>query len=52
MTANRIKIVKDDTNKYLNIPVNMQWDFMGRDDSISELELSIVTGKQIGRAHV
>lgn len=42
MSANRIKIVKDDTNKYLNIPINMQWDFMGRDDSISELEVSAI----------
>jgi hypothetical protein len=38
MNANRIKIVKDDINKFVNIPVNMQWDFMGRDDSISEYE--------------
>lgn len=38
MNASRVKIVKDDTNKYLNIPINMQWDFMGRDDSISEYE--------------
>ena len=42
MTASRIKIVKDDKNKYLNIPVNMQWDFMGRDDSISELEVGAI----------
>jgi len=42
MNASRIKIVKDDTNKYLNIPVNMQWDFMGRDDSISEYETKAI----------
>lgn len=42
MNASRIKIVKDDINKYLNIPVNMQWDFMGRDDSISEYEVSAI----------
>lgn len=42
MNASRIKIVKDDTNKYLNIPVNMQWDFMGRDDSISEYEAKAI----------
>ena len=64
MNASRTKIVKNDTDKYLNIPINMQWDFMGRDDSISEYEAKatkevtgiaariIVTGKQIGRAHV
>jgi len=42
MNASRIKIVKDDTNKYLNIPINMQWDFMGRDDSISEYEVKAI----------
>lgn len=42
MNASRIKIVKDDTNKYLNIPVNMQWDFMGRDESIIEYEEKII----------
>lgn len=42
MNASRVKIVKDDTNKYLNIPVNMQWDFMGRDDSISEYEVKAI----------
>lgn len=42
MNASRIKIVKDDNNKYLNIPVNMQWDFMGRDDSIDELEIDAI----------
>ena len=33
-----VKIVKNDTDKFINIPVNMQWDFMGRDDSIQEYE--------------
>lgn len=42
MNASRVKIVKDDTNKYLNIPINMQWDFMGRDDSISEYEAKAI----------
>lgn len=42
MNANRIKIVKDDTNKYLNIPINMEWDFMGRDDSIDEYEVKAI----------
>jgi hypothetical protein len=42
MNASRIKIVKDDTNKYLNIPVNMTWDFMGRDDSISDYEVEVI----------
>jgi len=42
MNASRIKIVKDDINKYVNIPINMQWDFMGRDESISEYETEMV----------
>ena len=42
MDATRIKIVKDDINKFINIPVNMQWDFMGRDDSISEYQIEAV----------
>lgn len=42
MSVNRIKIVKDDTNKYLNIPVNMTWDFMGRDESIDEYEVKAI----------
>jgi len=42
MDATRIKIVKDDLNKYINVPVNMQWDFMGRDESIDEYETAAV----------
>lgn len=42
MSVNRIKIVKDDTNKYLNIPINITWDFMGREDSILELETKAI----------
>lgn len=42
MNASRTKIVKNDTDKYLNIPINMQWDFMGRDDSISEYEAKAI----------
>jgi hypothetical protein len=42
MNANRIRIVKDDIDKFVNIPINMQWDFMGRDDSISEYEVDVL----------
>ena len=34
MNANRIRIVKDDIDKFVNIPINMQWDFTGKDDAI------------------
>ena len=49
MDATRIKIVKDDINKFINVPVNMQWDFIGRDDSISEYQTEAVN-KVIGGA--
>lgn len=42
MDATRIKIVKQDIDKYVNIPVNMQWDFMGRDDSIEEYQVEAI----------
>jgi hypothetical protein len=42
MDFTRIKIVKDDIDKFVNIPINMQWDFMGRDDSIQVYEVEAV----------
>ena len=50
MNANRIKIVKDDIDKFVNIPISMQWDFMGRDDSISEYEIDAI--KQVTGAPI
>ena len=43
MNFNRTKIVKNDTDKFINVPINMQWDFMGRDDGITEYEKDIVS---------
>ena len=42
MNFTRIKIVKDDIDKFVNVPINMQWDFMGRDDSIQEYEVKAI----------
>jgi hypothetical protein len=42
MNANKIKILKTDLDQFVNVPVNMQWDFMGRDDSISEYETDVL----------
>ena len=42
MSVNRVKIVNNGTDKYLNIPVNMQWDFLDRDMSIDELEVRAI----------
>jgi hypothetical protein len=41
MNFTRIKIVKDDIDKFVNVPINMQWDFMGR-DSIQEYEVKAI----------
>lgn len=42
MDFTRIKIVKDDIDKFVNVPVNMRWDFMGRDDSIEEYQIDVI----------
>ena len=41
MNANKIKLLKTELDQFVNIPVNMQWDFTGRDDSISEYETDV-----------
>jgi hypothetical protein len=43
MNFNRTKVVKNDTDKFINVPINMQWDFMRRDDGITEYEKDIVS---------
>lgn len=42
MNVNKIKIVKDNLDKFVNVPVNIQWDFMGQEDSIEEYETSVI----------
>ena len=42
MNANKIKILKTELDQFVNIPVNMQWDFTGRDDSITEYETDVL----------
>ena len=42
MNANKVKILKSDLDQYINIPINMQWDFSGRDEAITEYETSIL----------
>jgi hypothetical protein len=42
MNANKIKLLKTELDQFVNIPVNMQWDFTGRDDSISEYETDVL----------
>ena len=42
MSVNKIKIIRPTTNNYVDIPIEMKWDFAGHDDSISEYQKDIV----------
>jgi hypothetical protein len=42
MSVNKVKILLPDTNKYVNVPVELNWDFTGRDDSIEEYQRKMV----------
>jgi len=42
MNANRIKIVKSSIDGYVNVPINMQWDFTGKDQAIDEYEVEVI----------
>lgn len=42
MSVNKIKIIRPTTDKYVDIPIEMKWDFTGHDDSISEYQKDIV----------
>jgi hypothetical protein len=48
MSVNKFKIVKTSTDKYINIPVEIKWDFYGRDDSIDEIQEGIIE-KVVGK---
>ena len=42
MIVNKYKIVLPENDQYLNIPLEMNWDFLGRDDSIEEYQEKMV----------
>lgn len=42
MIVNKYKIVKPDVNKHINIPLEINWDFFGRNDSIEEYQEKMV----------
>ena len=42
MNANKIKIVKTDLDGFVNVPINMQWDFIGNDEAISSYEIDVI----------
>jgi len=42
MSVNKIKILLSETDKYVEVPVEIKWDFTGRDDSIEEYQKKMV----------
>jgi hypothetical protein len=42
MSVNKIKIIRPTTNNYVDIPIEMKWDFAGHDDSILEYQKEMV----------
>jgi hypothetical protein len=42
MSVNKYRIVLDNNEKYLDIPIEMKWDFTGQDDSIDEYQKTIL----------
>lgn len=43
MTVNKLTIVPDGTDKQINIPVRLTWDYLGLDMAIDEYESQIIT---------
>lgn len=42
MSVNKFKIVPNGNQKYLNIPIEIKWDFTGKDDSVDEYEKTVL----------
>lgn len=42
MSVNKIKIVLPADDQYVNIPIEMKWDFTGREDSVLEYQTDMV----------
>ena len=42
MIVNKYKIVLPENDQYLNIPLEMNWDFLGRDDSIEVYQETMI----------
>ena len=43
MSANKVTIVPDGTNKQINIPIQLTWDYLGLDMAIEEYEKDVIT---------
>jgi hypothetical protein len=39
---NKYRFLLDDSGKYLNLPIELKWDFLGRDDSIDEYQREVI----------
>ena len=42
MIVNKYKILRDNIDNQINIPIEMNWDFIGRDQSVDEYETEMV----------
>jgi hypothetical protein len=42
MIVNKVKILKSELDRYLNLPVEITWDFSGRDQAIDEYEKTVL----------
>lgn len=42
MSVNKLKILLPESDNFVNIPVEMKWDFTGRDDSIEEYQEKMI----------
>jgi hypothetical protein len=40
--SNKYKFILGDTGKYLNLPIELKWDFYGRDDSIEVYQREVI----------
>jgi hypothetical protein len=43
MTVNKVTMVPDGTNKDINIPIKLTWDYLGLDMAIDEYETQMIT---------
>lgn len=42
MSVNKYKILNNNNSKFLDIPLEIKWDFLGKDDSVEEYERSVL----------
>ena len=42
MSVNKIKIIRPVSDQYVDIPIEMKWDFSGREDRIMDYEKEMV----------